>query len=328
MKSRAFGATSAGRADTGDDPSKTLLFGGGVATDMKIVVFGAGALGSLVGGLLAREHDVTLVGRDPHVAAIRDDGLRVTGEVEASVEPHATTDGTDLDADLALVTVKAGDTATAAATLSTGEIDLVCSLSNGLTEETLRAELGDRVLAGTATYGAELSEPGVVRCTGIGEIHVGEVGGGESSRAERVAAAFRAAGLDCTVDAAMPRRRWEKLAVNAGINAVTALARVENGALADGPAAAVAERAARETARVARAEGVELSGDAAAAAVVEVVAATAANRSSMLQDVSAGEATEVDAINGAVVERGERVGVETPTNRTLAELLRAWEGGR
>jgi 2-dehydropantoate 2-reductase len=322
------------RAPTNNDhSSKTLLSGEVVATNMKIVVFGAGALGSLVGGVLAREHDVTLVGRDPHVEQVVADGLRVTGEIEASVEPHATTDGTDLDADLALVTVKAEDTATAAATLSTGNVDLVCSLSNGLTEETLRAELGDRVLAGTATYGAELPEPGVVRCTGIGEIHVGEIEGGESgdggsSRAERVAAAFRAAGLDCTADPAMPRRRWRKLAVNAGINAVTALARVENGALADGPAAAVAERAARETARVARAEDVELSEEAAAEAVAEVVEATAANRSSMLQDVLAGERTEVDAINGAVVERGERVGVETPTNRTLAELLRVWESGR
>jgi 2-dehydropantoate 2-reductase len=323
------------RAPTNNDhSSKTLLSGEVVATNMKIVVFGAGALGSLVGGVLAREHDVTLVGRDPHVSAVRADGLRVTGEIEASVEPHATTDGTDLDADLALVTVKAEDTATAAATLSTGNVDLVCSLSNGLTEETLRAELGDRVLAGTATYGAELPEPGVVRCTGVGEIHVGEIEGGESgggeasSRAERVAAAFRAVGLDCTADTAMPRRRWRKLAVNAGINAVTALARIENGALADGPAAAVAERAARETARVARAEGVELSGEAAAEAVTEVVEATAANRSSMLQDVLAGDRTEVDAINGAVVERGEQAGVETPTNRTLAELLQAWEGGR
>lgn len=301
---------------------------------MEIVVFGAGALGSLVGGLLAREHAVTLVGRDPHVAAVRESGLQVTGAVEATVAPAATTDGTGLDADLAVVTVKARDTQSAAAALAGGSVETVWSLTNGLTEETLHAELGDRVLAGTATYGAELVAPGVVRCTGVGELHVGELpglGGGESggddpsARAERVAAACRVAGLRCTADADVARRRWEKLAVNVGINGVTALARVRNGAVREGPASETAARAARETARVARAEGVSLSDEAAVTAVQEVATATADNRSSTLQDVRAGRQTEADAILGAVVERGERAGVATPTTRTLWELLDAWD---
>ncbi|WP_284012674.1 ketopantoate reductase family protein [Halobaculum litoreum] len=294
---------------------------------MDIVVFGAGALGSLVGGLLARDHHVTLVARDPHARRVAGQGLRVTGELDARVRPRATTDPTpaDLTCDLALVTVKAYDTAAAARTLATGDPAVVCALSNGLTEETLVAELGDRVLAGSATYGAELVAPGEVRCTGVGRIHVGELDGGTSERAARVAAAFREAGLDCEADPGMPRRRWEKLAVNAGINAVTALARVENGALADGPARDAAHRAARETARVARAEGVDLTDDAAVAAVDTVVEETAANRSSMLQDVERGSRTEASEINGAVVDRAPAHGVATPTNRTLADLLRAWE---
>lgn len=296
-------------------------------------MFGAGALGSLVGGLLARAHDVTLVGREPHVSRVRSDGLRVSGAVETRVEPAAQTEATHAS-DLALVTVKTRDVPAARDALTAGDHTVVCPLSNGLPEATLRESLGDRVLGGTATYGARLIEPGHVRCTGVGEIHVGEVGNGASDsdadedpseRAERVARAFRAAGLDCTADARMDRRRWEKLAVNAGINAVTALARVENGALADGSAAAVAERAARETARAADAVGVELSEDRAVTRLREVVGATAANRSSMLSDVDREQPTEVAAINGAVVARGDRVGVATPTNRTLFELVRAWE---
>ncbi len=302
-------------------------------------MFGAGALGSLVGGLLAREHQVTLVARDPHARRVAGRGLRVVGELDARTRPRATTDPTpeDLSADLALVTVKAYDTAGAAAALAAGDPDLVCSLSNGLTEGTLAAELGDRVLAGSATYGAELVGPGEVRCTGVGRIRVGEFaedrldsdgGDAASDRAERVAAAFRDAGLDCTADPEMPRRRWEKLAVNAGINAVTALARVPNGALADGPAAGVARSAARETARVARAEGIDLPNDDAVDAVETVVAETAANRSSMLQDVTDGDRTEVEFINGAVVERAEDHGTDVPTNRVLTGLLRAWEAER
>ncbi|QLG28411.1 ketopantoate reductase family protein [Halorarum halophilum] len=295
---------------------------------MDIVVFGAGALGSLVGGALAGKHAVTLVGRDPHVARIREDGLRISGELDALVHPEATTDPAGLVADLALVTVKAYDTAEAAEALADGDVDLVCSLQNGLTEGTLRERLGDRVLAGTATYGAELVDPGHVRCTGLGRIHVGELDDGGSDRAERVAAAFRAAELDCEADPAMARRRWEKLAVNAGINAVTALAGVENGALAGPPGARTAERAARETARVARAEGVDLTDDDAVTALRDVVDETAANRSSMYQDVRAGRRTEVEAINGAVVDLGRANAVATPTNGTLAELVRTWEAAR
>ena len=293
---------------------------------MDVVVFGAGALGSLIGGLLADAHAVTLVGRDPHVGRVTADGLRISGAVDRRVRPRATTAlDPDADADLALVTVKAYDTASASAALASADVDLVCSLGNGLVEGALRERLDDRVLAGTATYGAELVDPGHVRCTGVGEVRVGEPDGGTSDRAERVAGAFRAAGIDCEADPAMPLRRWEKLAVNAGINAVTALARVRNGALRDGPAADPAVRAARETARVARAEGVNLSDDRAAAALREVVEATAANRSSMLQDVDAGGRTEIDAINGAVADRAESLGVDAPVNRTLAGLVRAWE---
>ncbi|QZY00709.1 ketopantoate reductase family protein [Halobaculum rubrum] len=306
---------------------------------MDIVVFGAGALGSLVGGLLAREHHVTLVARDPHARRVAGQGLRVVGELDSHTRPRATTDPTpaDLTCDLALVTVKAYDAEAAGSALAGGDPEVVCSLSNGLSEETLAEALGDRVLAGSATYGAELVGPGEVRCTGIGRIHVGEFaddrldgdgGDAASPRAERVAAAFRGADLDCTADPGMPRRRWEKLAVNAGINAVTALARVSNGALADGPGRSVAHRAARETARVARSGGVDLADDEAVAAVDTVVAETGANRSSMYRDVESGSRTEVDAINGAVVDHGAAAGIDTPTNRTMADLLRAWERER
>jgi 2-dehydropantoate 2-reductase len=302
---------------------------------MEVLVFGAGSLGSLVGGMLARAHDVTLVGREPHVRAVRESGLRVSGAVETTVHPSATTEATGHAADLALVTVKSFDTPPAAEALATGRFDAVCSLQNGLTEETLAAALPDTtVLAGTATYGARLRDPGHVECTGVGRVTLGALAGGTDPAAERAGWAFRAADVETLVATDAPRRRWEKLAVNAGINAVTALSRVENGLLADGPGADLARRAARETARVARAEGVALSNRRAVAALEEVVAATARNRSSMLQDVDAGRRTEVEAITGEVVARAERasseghVEVSVLANRTLAALLRTWERGR
>ncbi|MDS0297302.1 2-dehydropantoate 2-reductase [Halogeometricum sp. S1BR25-6] len=295
---------------------------------MDVLVFGAGSLGTLVGALLARAHDVTLVGRDPHVSRVREGGVRVSGAVEARTAPAATTKYDGSAADLAVVAVKSFDTAAAADALGAGSFEVVCSLQNGLAEETLAARLDAPVLAGTATYGARLVEPGHVECTGVGRVVLGARSGGTDPRAERVGKAFRDAGIETLVASDMPRRLWEKLAVNAGVNAVTALARVENGALTDDPGRELARRATRETARVARAEGVSLSNRRALSALDEVVTATEANRSSMLQDVDDEKRTEVDAINGTVVERAERHRLDVPTNRTLAALLRTWEVGR
>ena len=295
---------------------------------MEVLVFGAGALGSLVGGLLARTHDVTLVGRDPHVRRIRADGLRIDGEFDVRVRPRAVTDGTDRAADLALVTTKAYDTDAAARALASGEHGAVCSLQNGLTEERLAAALDATVLAGTASYGARLAEPGRVTCAGTGEVVVGARSGGPSPSAERVGEAFAAAGVEAVVAEDMPARRFEKLAVNAGVNGPSALARAENGPTVDGPAGDVGREAARETARVARAAGVGLADADAVAAVERVAADTAANRSSMLEDVERGRRTEVDAIYGAVVDRAEKHGVAVPTCRTLASLVRGWETAR
>jgi len=315
----------------------------------RILVFGAGSLGSLLGGLLARAHDVTLVGREPHVGRVREAGLRVEGELSLEVRPAAAATVPDGRYDLALVTVKAGDTAAAAEALSAAEaaetpggveseapatadtgtetgIGAVWSLQNGLgNEERLAAALSCPVLAGTCTYGARLVEPGVVACTGVGKVTVGPAGGGASTLADTVGAATNAAGIETTVAADMPRRLWEKLAVNAGINAVTALARVENGALVDGPASEVARTAARETATAARDAGVGLDPDRVAERVTAVAETTAANVSSMRSDVEAGRPTEVDAINGAVVDRASE---PVPVNETLTALVRAWEHER
>ncbi|AGN01607.1 2-dehydropantoate 2-reductase [Salinarchaeum sp. Harcht-Bsk1] len=317
---------------------------------MEVLVIGAGSLGSLVGGLLAPDHDVTLVGRDPHVSTIRTAGLAIGGEIQTRVEPSATIpQRVSASADLAIVTVKAGDTADAAETLTECDVEAVWSLQNGLGNEATLAEALDvPVLAGTATYGADQSAPGSVTCTGIGEVAIGprpetETPEADLALAEEYGEALSGAdaattggtdadadaesppGLDVLVDPAMPERLWRKLAVNVGINPTTALARADNGALAEDEIAATARTAARETARVAQASGVDLDEADAAAELDAVVEATADNRSSMLQDVERGRRTEIDQLAGAVVDRAEEHEVSVPVARTLTALVRAWE---
>jgi len=293
---------------------------------MDIVVFGAGSLGSLLGGVLASEHEVTLVARGDHADAVRTDGLTIDGKFDRAVSPTVTTDGRNLEADLALLTVKSYDTPEAASVLSTGQFEAVCSLQNGMgNEEQLAATLEAPVLAGTATYGAIRREPGVVECTGRGQLTIGPRDGGRSQRADRIGRALERGGLETTVTEEMPRRLWRKLAVNAAINPITALADVDNGAILEEPAATLARAGTRETACVARACGVSLSDQDALESTDRVARETAANISSMRQDMLAGRRTEIDAINGYVVDRAIEAGVTVATNRTLTALVRSWE---
>lgn len=289
---------------------------------MDICVFGAGSLGSLIGGVLAETHEVTLVGRAPHTEAVDSSRLRLAGVFDRTVDMAAQTDVPDT-ADLAIVTVKSFDTDVAAHELASMDRASVLSLQNGMgNEQRLANALECPVLAGTCTYGARLLEPGVVECTGRGTVALGAWDGGQSTTADRVGDAFDQTDIDATVSTGMPRRLWTKLAINAGINAATALARVPNGVLVDGPAASVLRDAARETARVARAHGVDLSPEDVVERTVAVAESTARNDSSMVQDIEAGARTEIDAINGYVVENAER---PVPVNETLTSLVRAWE---
>lgn len=296
---------------------------------MEVVVFGAGSLGSLVGSLLDRTHDVTLVGREPHVSAVRVDGLRVSGAETFVAHPAATTDGTELEADLAVVTVKSFDTQSAAQDLATGAFEAALSLQNGMgNEDVLAEQLACPVLAGSTSHGAVLREPGLVEWTGRGDVAMGAWRPAETPVVERVAAAFDESGLSPRVVDDMRTELWLKLGVNTAINPITALVRAENGTVRAGPATELARAAARETARTARAEGVDVT-DSDVVKRVEVVAeATAENRSSMLQDVTAGSRTEIDQLNGFVVDRAAEHDIDVPVNRVLSGLVRAWEADR
>jgi 2-dehydropantoate 2-reductase len=141
-----------------------------------------------------------------------------------------------------------------------------------------------------------------------------------------LAGLFETCGLPAALTDDLDGMVWGKLVANAGINALTALLRVPNGALAVTPQArALVERVAVEAAAVAAARGVRLPYADPAAHALAVAEATGANRSSTLQDVLRGSPTEIDAINGAVAREGRRLGVPTPVNALLAELVAALE---
>ena len=148
---------------------------------------------------------------------------------------------------------------------------------------------------------------------------------GDDRVAVGVAAALTAGGMTATVvDDPWPAV-WRKLVGNAAVNPVSALVGVTNGELLGHLASRIVDAAAREAARVASAEGVPISDDEAIRIWRSMAEVTAANRSSMLQDVRNGRPTEIDWINGEVVRRGRRHSVRTPVNEALLQLVEVLE---
>lgn len=301
---------------------------------MKIAIIGPGALGGLLGALLFEAgEEVTLVDYLPERAArLKRQGLRLRtpAGAERQIPVPISLPGEAGPAALVIVAVKAHQTQAAALSLRPllAEHGLVLSLQNGLGNlETLAAAVGpQRLLAGVAMLGVTRTAAGEIILAGEGPLIIGVPSGSQVSSEElaRVAAALRRAGLDCREQPDIELALWEKLLVNVGLNPLTALLRVPNGALLKLPEAwELALAAAREAQQVARAAGLPLDLDPEEL-LRQVCQATAANHSSMLQDVLAGRPTEIDALNGQVASRGQALGIPTPINRLLTQLLRSW----
>jgi len=247
------------------------------------------------------------------IHAIRENGICIddaAGTRIAGVDAEFY-DAPALPADLAIVFVKSGQTPEIAGRLKKNlkPGGAAVSLQNGLGN--IEA-LGCRAFAGVTLEGATLIGPGHVAHRGIGATHI--------AAPEPIAEIFRYAGFDVHVCAPEKAESliWGKLAVNCGINALTALCGVRNGELLKRKSSAVLLRkAALECAAVARAKGIELPYPDAASEVRETALRTADNVSSMLRDVLRGAPTECDAINGAVVQEGKRLGVPVPVNEAL-----------
>lgn len=302
---------------------------------MKVAVIGIGAMGCLFAAKLAPLTEVTMLGSWPEqVATLRRDGLalyHLDGSCTRLPLKVATQPQEIGRADVALVLVKSGQTprAAAQAKLLLDQYGMALTLQNGLGNlETLVSVLGvSRAALGVTAQGATVLGPGRVQHAGIGPTHLAR-NEALTKPLNDVSALFRSAGFQTHLVDDADGLVWGKLAINSGINPLTALLRKPNGYLAENPVARDAmERAARETAAVATALGITLPFDDAAARSVEVAKATASNRSSMLQDISRGAFTEIEAICGAVVAHGRRLGVPTPINEELLTLIRSVESG-
>jgi 2-dehydropantoate 2-reductase len=295
---------------------------------VEILVFGAGAIGSFFGGLLSRRHDVTLVGRPEHIAAIRSHGLRITGKTAMIAKPQATIRVPQhAKPALVLVATKAYDTANAMLALRPFANEaLFVTLQNGLGNAEQIAKVARRVVAGTTAHGVTFEAPGVVRHAGIGDTVLGAWSHIEESDLVRLRDLFADVGIVAHVTSDVISELWSKLVVNASINPLAALAGVPNGRLVrDKRLLEILELVCREAAAVAKAEGARIDPDELRHRTLLVAKRTASNRASMLQDLERNRRTEIDAITGSILRAAERHRIPVPVNRTLYALVRARE---
>ena len=296
---------------------------------MKIVIIGAGAMGSLFGGLLAESGmNVRLLDIwAEHIRAMEKNGLSIEREGRTRYVPvNASTGPENMgNADLTVVFVKSTQTASAARTaaLVAGDSGLILTLQNGMGNAEKLSEVVDsrRIIAGTTAHGATLLGPGRIRHAGKGPTVMGSWSGDQDPGLEAIAEIFTRAGISVKLTDNIQTVIWEKLLINVGINAVTALTGIKNGQLLDLPVTqALVHAAVEEAMAVARALDIKVRKDAVDL-VLGIAKATATNRSSMGQDVDNRRRTEIDAINGAVVRKAARLGLKAPVNQTLTALV-------
>lgn len=314
---------------------------------MRVLVMGAGAVGSVVGGFLAKAgHDVTLVGREPHMSAIAANGLLITGiwgthhvfSLKTLTVPPLLSDTSDLSdfPDLILITAKSYDTRCAVAAIRrlVGPHTLVCSYQNGLgNAETIAEAVGwERTVGARAIFGVWLPEPGQAEVTVIANPTALGVYRPEAptQRVREIVAAMDIAGLPTVYTDEIGSVLWAKVAYNCALNPLSALLDVPYGELlATDHTREIMREVVTELYVVGNAMAVRLKPDTAEAYLrhlfEDLIPPTAAHYASMREDFRKKRRTEIDALNGAICRYAAELRIPCPTNTILTRLIRARE---
>lgn len=304
---------------------------------MNVAIIGVGAMGSLFAARLSHLVDITMFGHwQEQIRTINQAGISLIHPDGHTSQHHVQATGNlakIAGAELILILVKTPHTAEAAESAAKilAPAGLAITLQNGLGNlETISAIIGPKRAAQAVTSeGAAMIEPGFVRHAGPGQTHLAyrvphqkEISFDRMIQLEQAASLFNQAGFETHLLENADSLIWGKLAVNAGINPLTALLQVPNGFLIENEDARwIMNHAANEVAAIAQALNIPLPFPDAALQARNVAAKTAVNRSSMAQDIARGAPTEIDAICGPVVRFGHRLGLPTPVNQSLLTLV-------
>ncbi len=305
---------------------------------MRFLVMGAGSIGSVVGGMLHRGgHDVYLLGKGPHIEAVMEGRLQISGlwgdlvapDIKASDDLEKMVD-TGFAPEWTLLCVKSYDTGSAMRDLQpvlAGQHGVV-SMQNGLGNiEVIGQAAPGMAVGGRVIFGASTIEPGKVEVTVCADdILLGPSPGGPEG-VKDVVEAFHSSGIPCRYEERILSYIWDKVLYNVCLNALATLLRTDYGSLGDNPDTwAVIERLVGEFYDVAAAEGVDLVSSGPTEYLrrfeCDLLPPTRDHRSSMQEDIEQGRRTEIEALNGAVVRMGAANRIDTPANEVLTQIIR------
>jgi 2-dehydropantoate 2-reductase len=300
---------------------------------MKIAVIGCGAVGSLFAAHLAKAGEVEVWAYDvwkEHIEAIRSSGLRISGASEFTVRLNATSDPKSLPhCDYGIVATKALHTRAAIARVAQAfdGNSAVCSVQNGVGNEEILAEYVKYVIRGTTFPAGHPIAPGHIGFDIKGDTWIGpfEPTNTPYAKVEELAGFISRSGMNTIPLPDARGAQWTKLIFNAATNPVGALTLLHHGAAARfTPTGQLFNDLIAEGEAVAAKLGIKLHGDPRQL-VQKGASAPGKHRASMLQDVLAKRQTEVDFMNGAIAQWGEKIGVSTPLNRALWQLMKGLE---
>jgi 2-dehydropantoate 2-reductase len=288
----------------------------------KVFILGAGAIGSVFGALLSTEIDVTLIGRKPHVEAIRVGGLQLTGDIDQRFYLAAETELDKIPRNsLIILTTKAYDTIHAITRIKDilKDDSIVMVLQNGFGNETMVKAIVEEkveVLRAITMMASEFFSPGKIR------FWKGETIIEKGKASTIIQSVLNNCGLETRVSETIEQDVWSKLTLNCVIGPLTTLFHVPNPAITSENLEWIRQRIVTECVKVARAEGVEMKADLEE---IDRKILKYTNFSSMCQDIRRGKRTEIDFLNGKIVELGREHQISTPVNRTLTYLTKFLE---
>jgi 2-dehydropantoate 2-reductase len=301
---------------------------------MKIVIVGPGAMGCLLAAFLSKsKEEIWVLDKNKERASqLQQSGISIEGiSGNWQVEARVTAEPKEIDqADLIIFCIKSYHTKEAVIQVKSlvGENTKVLTLQNGIGNIEIIAEVvgTERVIGGVTNLGATLLHVGRVRHAGKGETVIGRADGKISVELRTIREILNKAGLEARISRDIKGLLWSKLIINVGINALTAITRLNNGRLIEFESTRkILRDAVTEAIRIAKRKRIKLIYDDPLAKVEAVCEATATNVSSMLQDVLRKRRTEIDFINGVIVRQGQELGIPTPVNSLLVNLVKTIE---
>ena len=304
---------------------------------MKIAIMGAGAVGGFYGGRLARAgEEVHFIARGAHLAALREKGLRVESPTVGDftvAEVNATDDPAQVGpVELVWMTTKAYDLEAGAEAMRPliGENTVVIPLLNGVDiAERIGAVLGmEHMLGGIVQVSVAMAEPGLIRHAVMDRLVFGELAGGTSARCEAIRETLHGAGIQAELSEDIRREIWLKYLFLSTVAGMCSLTRQTLGpVLADPDTRAMLVACFRELEALARKEGIALEEGIVEERLAMADGLPKTMKPSMLLDLERGRALELEALQGAAMRLGRKLGVPTPVNDFIYAALKHHAGG-